>query len=249
MAPKQKKRIQEIRMNKNNRQAVASACLEVLKKRYPSPRPHLNAETPWQLLVATVLSAQCTDARVNMVTPALFARWPGPEQLAGAGQEELEECIRSTGFYRNKAKNLISSARMVMRDYNGMVPQTMEDMLRLDGVARKTANVVLWGAFGLNFGLAVDTHVMRIAKRLGLTEEKEQDKIEKDLMALFPREEWGNVNHAMVSFGREVCMARKPDCPVCAMNVFCPKTGVALPAGDAQKRENNEKRRSKKKIT
>ncbi len=208
------------------KQEQAGRVLAALRTLYPALSPHLAHSNPWELLVATLLSAQCTDARVNMVTPSLFARWPGPAELALADLAELEECIRSTGFYHNKAKNLISSAQKIMRAHGGEVPRSMEELTALDGVARKTAAVVLWGGFGLNQGLAVDTHVMRLAFRLGLTVNTEQNKIEKDLMAIFPQEEWGNVNHRMVSFGREICKARKPDCPNCPMLVFCPRCGV-----------------------
>ncbi|MDL2272430.1 endonuclease III [Desulfovibrio sp. OttesenSCG-928-I05] len=202
----------------------AALFLERLGVRYPHPATHLNAQSAWELLVATVLAAQCTDKRVNMVTPALFARWPGPAELAEAPIEELEACIRSTGFYHNKAKNLIAAARRVTDVYGGEVPRTMDDLITLGGVARKTANVVLWGAFGINEGLAVDTHVGRIALRMGFTRFKDPVRAEKDLMALFPREEWGNVNHRMVWFGRDVCDARKPACPVCEMCDICPSS-------------------------
>lgn len=205
-------------MDKKQRAALVQ---EKLHARYPQPQTHLMASSPWELLVATVLSAQCTDARVNMVTPHLFARWNGPAALAEAALEEVEEVIRSTGFYHNKAKNIIAAARRVMEHFGGEVPRTLEELITLPGVARKTANVVLWGAFGINEGLAVDTHVGRIAWKLGLTEQTDPVAVEKDLMALFPREEWGNVNHRMVWFGRHVCDARKPLCEECEMRPFC----------------------------
>jgi endonuclease-3 len=184
---------------------------------------HANA---WELLVATVLAAQCTDARVNTVTPALFARWPTPASLADAEITELEACIRPTGFYHSKAAHLLAAARKVRDDFGGEVPRTMRELTTLPGVARKTANVVLYGAFGLNVGLAVDTHVGRIAYRLGLASGRDPVRTEQELMALFPQEEWGNVNHRMVWFGRHVCRARGPLCGECEMEGFCPKVGI-----------------------
>ena len=197
--------------------------LEALQQRYPHPRTHLDAQNAWELLVATVLAAQCTDARVNTVTPELFRRWPTPAALAEAPIEELEAVIRPTGFYHSKAKNLLGAARRVCEVFDGQIPQSIEDLITIPGVARKTANVVLFGAFGINEGLAVDTHVKRIAYRLGLTDETDPVPIERDLMKLFPREEWGDVNHRMVWFGREVCDARKPLCDACEMRPFCPR--------------------------
>ena len=197
--------------------------LAALQQRYPHPRTHLDAQNAWELLVATVLAAQCTDARVNTVTPELFRRWPTPAALAEAPIEELEGVIRPTGFYHSKAKNLLGAARRVCDVFDGQIPQNIEDLITIPGVARKTANVVLFGAFGINEGLAVDTHVKRIAYRLGLTDETDPVPIERDLMKLFPREEWGDVNHRMVWFGREVCDARKPLCDACEMRSFCPR--------------------------
>lgn len=207
--------------------AMAENVLVLLKKRYPAPRTHLNAASPWQLLVATVLSAQCTDERVNTVTPALFARWPTAGAMALADQADLETYIRSTGFYRNKAKHLLAAARRVRDVYAERVPDTMRDMLTLPGVARKTASVVLFGAYGINEGLAVDTHVGRIAFRLGLASGRDPLKTERELMALFPREEWGDVNHRLVWFGRQICRARAPLCPACEMAPFCEKNGLS----------------------
>lgn len=201
----------------------AGLVLAALRKRYPQTGTQLEYENPWELLVATILAAQCTDARVNMVTPSLFARWPGPRELARAAREELEEVIHSTGFFRNKAKNLLACARMVSEEYAGELPPSMEKLVRLPGVARKTANVVLFGGFGINEGIAVDTHVKRISHRLGLTENTEPGRIERDLMELFPRPEWGNVNLRLVWFGRDVCAARKPACDRCEMESFCLK--------------------------
>lgn len=173
--------------------------------------------------MATVLAAQCTDARVNTVTPELFRRWPGPAELALATQEELESVIRSTGFYHSKARNLLGAAQRVVSVYGGEVPPRLDELITLPGVARKTANVVLFGAFGINEGLAVDTHVKRISYRLGLTSHTDPVDIEQDLMRLFPRAEWGDVNHRMVWFGRDVCHARSPRCAECEMADFCPR--------------------------
>ena len=204
-------------------ETTARQVLAALQQRYPHPRTHLDAQNAWELLVATVLAAQCTDARVNTVTPELFRRWPTPAALAEAPIEELEGVIRPTGFYHSKAKNLLGAARRVCDVFDGQIPQTIEDLITIPGVARKTANVVLFGAFGINEGLAVDTHVKRIAYRLGLTDETDPVPIERDLMKLFPREEWGDVNHRMVWFGREVCDARKPLCDTCELRPFCPR--------------------------
>ena len=200
--------------------------LELLQKRYPTPRTNLVASNAWELLVATILSAQCTDERVNQVTPRLFARWPSPHDLALANQKELEEVIHELGFYHSKASHLIQCAKQVTDEFGGKVPQSIEELVRLKGVARKTANVVLSSAYGINEGLAVDTHVKRISTRLGLTTQQKPNEIERDLMEIFPRDEWGNVNHRMVWFGREVCSARRPRCGECEMLRFCPKCGV-----------------------
>ena len=213
-----------------NKQQLAVQCapliLERLALRYPAPRSQLEAETPWEILVSTVLAAQCTDLRVNLVTPELFARWPGPADLALAAREELEGVIRSTGLFRSKAKHLIAAARLIVSDYGGRVPDAMAELVRLPGVARKTANIVLWSGYKRNEGLAVDTHVRRIALRLGLTASDRPEVIERDLMALFPRETWGDLNHRLVWFGREVCLARKPHCSECELNDICPRLGV-----------------------
>lgn len=203
--------------------ARAEAVLAALRARYPQPATHLVAANAWELLVATVLAAQCTDARVNTVTPELFRRWPGPAELARTTQEELESVIRPTGFYHSKARNLLGAARRVCDVYGGEVPPRLDELITLPGVARKTANVVLFGAFGLNEGLAVDTHVKRISYRLGLTAQTDPVAVEKDLMRLFPRAEWGDVNHRMVWFGRDVCHARSPRCGDCELSDVCPR--------------------------
>lgn len=204
----------------------AAEVVRLMNLRYPHPETLLQAENAWELLVATVLAAQCTDARVNLVTPVLFRQWPDIASLAKAKQEDVEAVVRSTGFYRNKAKHLIAAAEKIMTVYGGKVPETMEELTSLPGVARKTANIVLWGAFGRNDGMAVDTHVKRIVFRLGLTKHKDPERVEKDLMRLFPRESWGDMNHRLVWFGRDICDARNPLCDQCEMASFCPKVGV-----------------------
>lgn len=199
----------------------AEFILAALKKRYPIAQTQLEFGNPWELLVATVLAAQCADARVNMVTPTFFARWPGPAELALAQAPEVEEVIHSTGFFRNKAKNLIGAAQMITGRFSGNVPNTLEDLIKLPGVARKTANVVLFGGFGINAGMAVDTHVKRISFRLGLTENTDPVRVEQDLLKIFPQSEWGDLNHRMVWFGRDVCKARNPDCGNCELEQVC----------------------------
>lgn len=197
----------------------AREIMEALYEHYPNPHCALDHRNPFELLCATILSAQCTDVRVNKVTPKLFDDYPTPEAMAGAPIQELEELVRSTGFYRNKAKALKQSSQIIVEKHDGKVPQNMDDLLELYGVARKTANVVLGNAFGINSGVVVDTHVRRFANRYGLTqEEKNTDKIEKDLMALFPREHWTNLSHLIIHHGRNACKARistPPDHPVC----------------------------------
>lgn len=204
-------------------------ALEILKRlaeRYPTPQSELNWNTPWELLVATMLSAQCTDERVNKITPEVFRRWPGPAEMAAADQGQVEEVIHSAGFFRQKAKNLIGEGTIITNEHDGEVPRTMEEMIRLPGVARKTANVVLSSAYGIQEGVAVDTHVKRLAFRMGLTTSTDVKKIEQDLMKLFPRPDWGNANHMLVLFGRHVCPARSPRCGECELADICPKRGV-----------------------
>ncbi len=205
------------------RKEQAEKILLGLQKRYPTPETHLHHTNAWELLIATVLSAQCTDAKVNMVTPHLFGKWKDPFALAQADIKDVEEVIRSTGFYKNKAKNIVAAAKLISTKYNGEVPKSMEALVEVPGVARKTANVVLYTAYGINVGLAVDTHVKRITHRLGLTNSTDPIQVEKDLMEVFPQEEWGNVNHRLVWFGRHICDARKPLCDQCEFNEICPK--------------------------
>jgi endonuclease III len=204
------------------RRVRAVAILSRLKHRYPDAHCELEHGDAYELLVATILSAQCTDARVNMVTPALFARYPDVGALAGATQAEVEEVIRSTGFYRNKAKSLIGMAQAVVAHHGGEIPRTMDELRVLPGVGRKTANVVLGNAFGLNEGVTVDTHVGRIARLLRLTRHDDPEKVEQDLVALFPREDWALLSHLLIFHGRRTCIARRPRCGECALHDLCP---------------------------
>jgi endonuclease III len=199
-------------------------ALEILSRLhhlYPDATCSLNYATPVQLLVATILSAQCTDERVNKVTPELFGRFPDAESLANADILELEELVRSTGFYRNKAKNIKAACGMIVSDFNSVVPNTMEELLKLPGVARKTGNVVLAHAYGINAGVTVDTHVKRLSQRLGLTKNTEPIGIEKDLMQLLPQPEWENWSIRLIYHGRAVCKARSPGCDVCQLTDLC----------------------------
>jgi endonuclease III len=209
-------------MPKNNQKQRALAILSQLKTLYPDATCSLNYQTTVQLLVATILSAQCTDERVNKVTPALFLRFPDAPALASAEREELESLIRSTGFYRNKAKNIQGACSKIVTDFHGEVPRTMPELLQLPGVARKTANVVLAHGFGINEGVTVDTHVTRLSKRLGLTQSDNPIHIEKDLMQLLPQPDWENYSIRIIYHGRAVCKARKPNCAECKLIKVCP---------------------------
>jgi endonuclease-3 len=204
------------------RAARAARVLATLRRAYPDANCALEHRTPFQLLVATILSAQCTDARVNMVTPALFARYPDAAALAKAPRPALEKLIHSTGFFRNKAKNLKGAAQRIVAQHGGHVPDTMEALLALPGVARKTANVVLGNAFGKNEGVVVDTHVGRLARRLGFTAHEDPVKVERDLQALVPQHAWTWVAHALILHGRAICDARKPRCGECPLAADCP---------------------------
>lgn len=189
---------------------------------YPDAHCELNFTTPYQLLVATILSAQCTDVRVNLVTPAFFARFPTPAALAAAERGEVEELIRSTGFFRNKARSLVGMAQGLVERHGGEVPHEMEALRGLPGVGRKTANVILGNAFGINEGVTVDTHVTRLAARLRLSRKPTPEKIEQDLMKLFPRADWALLSHLLIWHGRRVCFARRPNCEACVLNDLCP---------------------------
>jgi endonuclease-3 len=195
-----------------------------LAEHYPDAHCALDFKTPFQLLVATILSAQCTDKRVNMVTPSLFARYPNAAALADAKPEELEEIIRSTGFFRSKAKSLIGMAQALVERHGGEVPDDMQALVVLPGVGRKTANVVLGDAFDRREGIVVDTHVTRVGNRLGLTKESDAVKIEQALMPLFPRPRWTILSHLLIEHGRKVCVARKPKCTECVLSDICPSS-------------------------
>ncbi len=200
----------------------AGKIYSLLKKKYPKATTALTHSDPLQLLVATILSAQCTDERVNVVTKSLFKKYKKARDFAKAEQSIFEKEIRSTGFYKNKAKNIIAASRMITDKYKGKVPDTMEGLIDLPGVARKTANIVLFHGYGKNEGIAVDTHVRRLSGRLGLTKNDDPVKIEQDLMKLFPKKEWGNISNVLIFHGRNLCQARKPLCPSCPVNKLCP---------------------------
>ena len=202
----------------------APQILARLGELYPHATCSLHWRTPWELLVATMLSAQCTDERVNQVTPALFARFPDAATAAAVDSAEVEPYVHSTGFFRNKAKNIVGASRLLIERHGGAVPASMEELLQLPGVARKTANVVLAHAFGINAGVTVDTHVRRLSQRLGLTRQNDPRRIEPDLMKLVPRSEWENLAIRLIFHGRAVCNARKPDCPHCPIADLCPSS-------------------------
>jgi len=208
-------------MKLNNKTKVLK-IIELLEKEHPDAKTALNYTNPLELLVATILSAQCTDKRVNIVTKTLFKKYRKAEDYANADLAELEEDIRPTGFYRNKARNVKKCCQILVERFNSKVPKTMDDMLELPGVARKTANIVLSNAYGVIEGVAVDTHVRRVAQRLGLSEHKDPNKIERDLMEIVPKTEWMRVTDLLIFHGRRICMARKPKCGVCVLNKLCP---------------------------
>ncbi|WP_022854310.1 endonuclease III [Thermodesulfatator atlanticus] len=211
LSPEEKKRLEEV--------------IRRLKEAYPHAKIALKFSNPLELLVATILSAQCTDERVNQVTENLFKKYRSAKDYATAPLEELSQDIRPTGFYQQKAKYIKECARKIIDEFGGEVPRTMEDMLKLPGVARKTANIVLYNAYGIVEGIPVDTHVRRLAQRLGFTQEKNPDKIEKDLQAIVPREDWGLIAYVLQAHGREVCKARKPLCEKCVVKDLCPSKG------------------------
>ena len=196
--------------------------IRILRREYPHSRTALEFQTPLQILVATILAAQCTDERVNQITPALFRKYPTAAAFASADRAELEAEIRPTGFFRNKAKNIIGAAQKIVADHGGKVPASMADLIRLPGVARKTANIVLSSGYGIAEGIAVDTHVRRLAGRLGLSRRSDPEKIEQDLLKLVPRKDWLDFNYMLVNHGRKVCQARKPLCPECRLQELCP---------------------------
>ncbi len=203
--------------------------VSILRKTYPKSRTALRYETPLQILVATILSAQCTDEKVNQITPALFRKYPTAKDFAQANSKVLEEEIRPTGFFRNKTKSIINASKRIVADFDGEVPDTMESLITLPGVARKTANIVLSSAYKKTEGIAVDTHVKRLSQRLGLSKERSPDKIEQDLLALVPKKDWLDFNYMLVNHGRKTCQARRPNCPECVLNSLCPSAKEYFP--------------------
>ena len=202
---------------------------KILEKKYPTSRTALAFANPLQILVATILAAQCTDARVNQITPGLFKKYPKAEAFAGADRAELEMEIRPTGFFRNKAKSIIGAAQKIVTDFGGRVPDTMAELITLPGVARKTANIVLSSGYGKAEGIAVDTHVRRLSGRLGLSKQRDPEKIELDLLAIVPKKHWLDFNYMLVNYGRDVCQARKPKCPECLIKHLCPSVKQFYP--------------------
>ncbi|MDE2059230.1 MAG: endonuclease III [candidate division NC10 bacterium] len=202
--------------------ATAKKILAILEETYPDACVTLDFKNPFELLIATILAAQCTDERVNQVTKGLFKRYSTPKAFAEADPAELEEAIRSTGFYRNKAKSIVGCCKKIMEEFGGQVPQTMEELITLPGVWRKTANIVLSNALGITAGIAVDTHVMRVANRLGLAQSDKPDEIEQQLCRIIAKEKWIRLTHLLVFHGRAVCMAKRPDCPRCPVRHLCP---------------------------
>ncbi len=211
--------------SKADKQAIATVVLDRLIVEYPDAHCELDHRNAFELLCATILSAQCTDVRVNLVTPALFARYPDAATLREAPLEHVEELVRSTGFYRAKAKSLVGMATALSERHRGEVPRSIAELVALPGVGRKTANVILGNAFGMNEGIVVDTHVQRLARRLGLTREPDPIGIEKELMPLFPRDHWAVLSHLLIWHGRRVCFARKPHCQSCVVREICPSAG------------------------
>lgn len=203
--------------------------IRILRENYPNPKTSLKYKTPFELLIATILSAQCTDERVNKLTPSLFAKYPAIEDFAKAKQEELEKDIYSTGFYKNKSKSVIGAARDILEKFNGKVPDSMEELITLPGVARKTANVVLSSAFRKAEGIAVDVHVKRITGRLGLSSQKDAEKIERDLLRIIPGKDWLDISCLFIDHGRKICNARTPLCPQCPVKNFCPSAEKFYP--------------------
>jgi len=204
----------------------ATTIYKKLEAQYPQAKCALEHRDAFELLIATILSAQCTDERVNMTTPALFKKYPDPRKLANSKPADVEKIIQSCGFYRNKTKSIRGAAMAIVDDHDGKVPGTMGELLELPGVARKTANVVLGNAFGINQGVVVDTHVKRLSYRMGLTEQTNPEKVEQDLMPLFPRKNWTMLSHLLIHHGRATCQARKPDCDNCVVKRQCPQMGI-----------------------
>lgn len=215
-------------MPENNKK---EEIFKILKNLYPRAKIALEFRNPLEILVATILSAQCTDKRVNIVTKGLFKKYHSVKDYAGADIKTFESEIRSTGFYKNKTRNIINSAKKILSDYNGKVPQSMEELINLPGVARKTANIVLYNGFGKIEGLAVDTHVRRLSQRLGFSKTDDPVKIEQDLMALFDRKHWAQISYLLIEHGRTICAAKKPKCPECKLSRLCPSKKIFYPNG------------------
>ena len=209
-----------------DRKQQAKKVTQALQKMYPDAVCALEHKNPFQLAVATILSAQCTDLRVNIVTKDLFKKYKTPRAFAESDIAELEQDIKSTGFFRNKAKSIKAMSQAVVSEHGGHVPRTLEELIKLPGIGRKTANVILGTGYGIASGVVVDTHVERLSRRLGLTKQKTPEKIEQELMELLPEKEWIQFSHRMIWHGRQICMARKPKCSICGMKSFCPKIGV-----------------------
>ena len=215
-----------IRESFDKKKRRALRIISLIKQEYPQARCSLNFDNPLQLLVATRLSAQCTDERVNLVTPALFKKYKSAKDLAKASQSELQKMIRSTGFFRGKAKSIRMAAKKIAERFGGKVPRTMEEMLSLDGIGRKSANVILGNAYGIPSGIAVDTHVLRLSKRLGLSYAKTPEKVEEELIKLVPKPDWILFPHLIIFHGRRICQARRPKCGECGLNKLCPSSLV-----------------------
>jgi endonuclease-3 len=209
--------------------ARVQEIIRLLRRHYPQSRTALEFRSPFEILVATILAAQCTDERVNKVTPGLFRKYPTPAHFAQADRAELEGEIRSTGFFRNKTKSIIGASKKIVEEFGGAVPDSMEKLVTLPGVARKTANIVLSAGYGKAEGIAVDTHARRLSQRLGLSRESDPDKIERDLLAVVPRKDWLDFNFMLVDHGRAVCQARKPKCPGCFLRRLCPSAAAFFP--------------------
>lgn len=211
---------------RSSRLSDSKRIIRILEQKFPQPECALIHKNPWQLLVATILSAQCTDKRVNMVTPDLFARFSSIDSFADASLAEVETAIKSTGFFRSKAKNIVACAQMLCEHFAGEIPQQLDQLIKLPGVGRKTASVLLGTAFGKAEGIVVDTHVKRLSYRMGLTSETDPEKVEKDLMKIVPKTKWITFSHLLILHGRDRCSARKPDCENCELTAFCPKLGL-----------------------
>ena len=231
-----------------DRPGRAKRVINALKEGYPNAECALQHRNAFELLVATILSAQCTDERVNQVTPLLFEKYPSPARLAAAALEDIEKIIQSTGFFRNKAKNIKECARGIHENHGGEVPSNLDSLTKLAGVGRKTANVVLGVVFDIASGVVVDTHVARLSQRLGLTDQTDPAKIEMELMEIVPKEEWIDFSHRLIHHGRRVCDARKPDCDACSMKDFCPKVGVTDPDNPKPKATKKAPERDSKRV-